>query len=623
MGYTNIEFKDGMVLKEDHLNHLQDGVHKSVGNLEDFELFVDGTIIEKEGQHTDISNMFDFDYTTGTIYDGSSSKNSVFMTTTTVDISNYVGYKIKMTIPVFTTSQGIRPTFYNAILDENNVVLSKVQLDKHPDFSTLKGDYSEYEFIVPERAKYLIAHNFNNKATQDASLSGSYTQGLIVFEGDLDDFSCVAIEIIKEEIGSASEYMLNNPGIGYSLTEFDKDEICDYYAVTNDGEYELASGYGCSSFIPCKGSKEMLITMMQEPDNKYGLAFYDENKVFLSFIPSIVGDKSYVIKKVVIPSNAYYFKTSYFDYETSKNYGEFKAYMFTDNNVYSNGKRPYQTEYIWFSQAVNQSITKFWETDANTVKIDSNFKSTTGVLTLPETYKPSGKKTPLILYCHGFSHYVYYGAWGANDTFLPQKKHWTDMGFAVMDVNGARNNDRKGNFQTGFCPQGMAALKQCVDYVIEHYNVDEQIYIVCGSAGGTSGWNYARVYPKDVRAMVAIATWSKLSKNCYNSNKSLYTEYLGFGNSYDKSKTVGLDPYDSLVTIGDTTYAFSPSIPVLYLYGSADSGDFCQDTLNYVNYLRNAGLPAQTRMYQGLGHEIVSGANEVVDKEIGNWLLMH
>ena len=623
MGYIKNNFKNGQILEEQQLNKMDEGVYKAIDSLQDFLLTTNSAFIEVDGETFDISELFIFNYDEGLQYNGSDFKSSVFITVTTIDIEQYVGYKIKMTIPNFTTSQGIAPTMYNTILDSNGNVLYKVQLKKHSSSNTIKGEWGECEFIVPNGAKQLIAHSFNNKSTVDASLSGSYENGLIILDGNLSDFYCTATEIIKTEVGENENYKLENPGVGYTLTDFDFSEICDYYAIKNDGSYELANGLGCSSFIPCMGSNEMLMTVIQGNYPSYGTAFYDNEYKLISFVPSLNGATSSVMMKISIPKNAAYFKTTYFDYDNAKIYGSFKLYMFTNNNIYVNGKRPYQSDYIFFSQAINQSITKFWETDANIVNIDSNFKSTTGVLTLPETYKPVGKKTPLILYCHGFSHYVYYGAWGANDTFLPQKKHWTDMGFAVMDVNGARNNDRKGNFQTGFCPQGMSALKQCVDYVIEHYNVDEQIYIVCGSAGGTSGWNYARVYPKDVRAMVAIATWSKLSKNCYNNNKSLYTEYLGFGSTYDRSKVVGLDPYDSIITINETTYAFSPTIPILYLYGSADGGDFCQDTLNFVNYLRNAGLPAQTRMYQGLGHEIVSGANEVVDKEIGNWLLMH
>lgn len=410
----------------------------------------------------------------------------------------------------------------------------------------------------------------------------------------------------------------------------DGDEVCDYYAINKSGDHVLASGYGCTSYIDCYGCGTMDITLMQKTSSiNYGLAFYDADKKFISFVASKVGSENKgVITTVEIPANASYFRASYFDYASQKNYGEFSCTLTYDTAIVSrDGKRKYQDGFIYFSQRVNQSVTKYWSTDQN-VANDGNIKVTTGVLALPTTYKNTGRKTPLILYAHGLSHYVYYGTWGNTDTFRTQKQHWLDMGFAVMDCNGARDNNRAGQFASGICPQGINAYKLCVEYIQQHYNVSDDIFIVAGSAGGAVGWNYLSMYGSTVKAAVFIAAWTNMQANAWNAGgqSKLYKEYLGFNDTstYEVDKTVGFDPTLKIVTIDNKKYCFDyHDTPLYALYGSEDPGAFIGHIKTMFTALRNAGATAQIRMINGVGHEIVSGANMVVDTEIGNWLLSH
>lgn len=415
-------------------------------------------------------------------------------------------------------------------------------------------------------------------------------------------------------------------------TEYlDGDEICDYYAIKSNGEAVLASGYGCSSFINCYGCTSINITLMQlTASSSYGLAFYDENKQFLSFVPSLVGsEKASVLREVEVPEGAHYFKASFFNYEQQKEYGSFSCTLVFDaNETIKNGKRPYQDGYIFFSQRVNQSITRYWETD-EAVKNTGEYKVTTGVLALPKTYSQTGKKTPLIVYAHGLSHYVYYGAWGNTDAFREQKQHWLDMGFAVMDCNGARDNNRAGQFASGICPQGVNAYKQCVDYVVEHYNVDREIYLIGGSCGGAIAWNYLSMYGSSVKAAVMISVWADSEFNAWGGGgaqtRKLFVEYLGFNdtNTYEVDKTIGFDQKYRIITIGNKDYCFMPhNVPIYGLYGGTETS-LVDPMKKTFAALRNAGASAQIRGVAGCGHEIVSGANIVVDAEIGNWFLSH
>ena len=411
----------------------------------------------------------------------------------------------------------------------------------------------------------------------------------------------------------------------------DGDEICDYYAINNLGVAVLADGFGCTSFIPCHGALSLKYTNMQLTASKnYGLSFYDSSKTFISYVPSLVGaNMSSVEETVTVPDNAYYFKATYFNYQTQVTVGEFRCEMtFKDDSLYTtDGKRPYQDGFIYFSQKVNQSITKYWET-AETPQNDATYKVTTGVIALPKTYKQTGRKTPLILYAHGLSHYVYYGTWGNTDTFRQQKQHWLDMGFAVMDCNGARDNNRKGQFASGICPQGVNAYKLCVEYILKNYNIDPEIFVVAGSAGGAIGWNYLSMYGQTVKAAVFISAYANLKTDAYGggNQKNLYVEYLGFNNAstYEVDKTIGFDPALKLITINGTKYCFDYyHTPIYGLYGSHDTYSLITSHKNMFAALRNAGATAQLRKIEGVGHEIVSGANIIVDAEVGNWLLSH
>lgn len=438
----------------------------------------------------------------------------------------------------------------------------------------------------------------------------------------------ISVETNKTVVNN--EYIVNVDGTkDWYVSELNGDEVCDYYAINNKGEHVLVTGYGCTSYIDCYGCGEMQITMMQgKTSSNYGLAFYDENKVFISFVPNLVGSEiASVLQTVAIPENAHYFRASFFNYAQQKTYGEFSCTLIYKNGLLSNeGKRPYQDGYIFFSQRVNQDITKYWET-AEVVQHGENYKVTTGVVTLPKTYSQTGKKTPLIVYAHGLSHYVYYGAWGNTETFREQKQHWLDMGFAVMDCNGARDSDRKGQFASGICPQGTNAYRQCVEYITKHYNVDPEIFIVAGSAGGALGWNYLSMFGNTVKAAVFISAWADLEFNAWTNggSKALFTEFFGFNNTstYEVDKTIGFDQKYRIVTIGNKDYCFMPyNVPIYGIYGGTETS-LVDPMKKTFSALRNAGANARIRGIAGCGHEIVSGANIVVDTEIGNWLLSH
>ena len=500
---------------------------------------------------------------------------------------------------------------------EIDSILTDVKNGVKPRLDSLEGEASNTKNTIKE-----LQDSKQDKIEDLTSIREGATKG------------ATAIQEVKtingESIVGPGDIKVKGGDSGLVKVTLNGDEVCDYYAINKSGEHVLASGYGCTSYIDCYGCGTMDITLIQTTSSiNYGLAFYDESKKFISFVSSKVGsEKKGVMTTVTIPENAHYFRATYFNFENQKTYGDFSCALTYDNSIVSaDGKRKYQDGFIYFSQRVNQSVTPYWNTD-EAVANTGEMKVTTGVLALPTTYKNTGRKTPLILYAHGLSHYVYYGAWGNTDTFREQKQHWLDMGFAVMDCNGARDNNRAGQFASGICPQGINAYKLCVEYIQQHYNVSDDIFIVAGSAGGAVGWNYLANYGKHVKAAVFIAAWTDMKSSAFTSGgqSKLYKEYLGFEDTstYEVDKTIGFDPTLKIVTIDNKKYCFDyHDTPLYALYGSEDPGAFIGHIKTMFTALRNAGATAQIRMINGVGHEIVSGANMVVDTEIGNWLLSH
>lgn len=255
--------------------------------------------------------------------------------------------------------------------------------------------------------------------------------------------------------------------------------------------------------------------------------------------------------------------------------------------------------------------------------MDLDEELTTGVLALPESYTPNGRPTPLIIYFHGFSHGVWYGTWGATDNFRTQKQHWLDRGFAVMDCNGGRNNNKVVHYTSGGSRQYVDGYRKCFEYVREYYNIEPNAYIVAGSAGGIAGINYAFWYP-DVKAMCLLSAWSDLFTCSWGQNvKDTIVEYLGFANStdYEPDKTIGFDPALRIMTVGGQEYLPALRVPTLALIGSTESSHVLYTALfRFINALRNAGNTATIRIIEDATHtQIVSGGVSFIDDEVANW----
>jgi hypothetical protein len=252
-------------------------------------------------------------------------------------------------------------------------------------------------------------------------------------------------------------------------------------------------------------------------------------------------------------------------------------------------------------------------------------KDTNSVLLLPDNYDPNGEPVPIIMYFHGLSHYVYYNNWGANADFRTQKAQWAAQGFAVIDCNGARTNNRTGNYTSGGSLQYCDGYHKTFEYVKKHYNVEPYCHVICASAGGIAGINYSYWF-NDVKSLLMLSAWTSLRYNSYANNiKDTMIEYLGcdFSDGYDatEDKTIGFDPYLRIIDVDGLKYLPSLKVPAKAMIGSTEANNHIWGRLNdFVGALRNAGQSVSLRVVDGATHkDICSSAILALNTEYANW----
>lgn len=388
------------------------------------------------------------------------------------------------------------------------------------------------------------------------------------------------------------------------------------------GDSSDSSLQGATGYVYCHRASEIYLRMTEGVgQGTSGLAFYDESKTFIMGYPRLEGPLDSVDTIIAVPQNAYYFRTSYYSYEY-KRYGAFHCGFripVSEMGQY----RPYQGGYINFRVYVNNAVPTWWSTD-NTMQDSEDMKGSCGVLLLPETYTPTGKPTPLLMYCHGKSRNVTYTQWGLNNAdFLAQKQRFADNGFAVFDVNGQRDNN--GNaINTSGMPQAVSAYRKAFEYIIEHYNVEHDVHIVGSSMGGAMALNYCYTY-SNVKALALIGAWTDIYNCSWLQNvRDPFVECLGFTGTeeYEESKVMGYDPGKRILTINGAETIPSFKCPVRLWIGSGDVntmyGKFAIN--HFIPALVRGGNFATIRQIEGLGHEIVAGGSEIVDNEIALWL---
>lgn len=406
------------------------------------------------------------------------------------------------------------------------------------------------------------------------------------------------------------------------------DDICEGFAIDKFGNPQTHSSFGCTSFISCKGAKKMSITRIvtSSSPGEYGLAFYDEGKGFLSFVPSMAGSNGFELSEISIPNDAVWFKATYWNYDKSLMYGSFSCEVESADVV--NNKRPYQDGMIFFSKAINQSCDKWWNNSSyDEPSLPYTPKATTGVLMLPNSYRSNGTPTKIIMYCHGFGSWVNYGHWGkkdgdAQDDYLRQKENWLNMGFAVMDCNGAKDTfagSGANNFATA--PQNASAYIKCFEFIREHYNVEDKFYIVGASMGGQPCLQICYSYPNMIKACGLLSPHCSCVHWFETSPPTPAIEMYGGSLDYESypERFVGYFHDWRILTI-DNKPTIPSFPPTKLIYTTSDPSDRQAQMVAFITALRNGGNVANMRRLTNITHaKVASGGVIELDEEIGNF----
>lgn len=419
--------------------------------------------------------------------------------------------------------------------------------------------------------------------------------------------------ILSSDSGNFKCDVINYNEIIYE--ELTGDELCNYYTIDNDGVIQDSDSYSRTSLYICDGCISMDVTIQRSSEKGNAIAFYDKNSGFIASYPIYdVNNKTDCnLVNISIPSSAYYCGLVYPSYKTRKE--DFKCILYSNKKA---GKRKYRDVPLFFSKEINQNPHTYW--DVNSQELPQDKKDvTTGVIMLPKNYTDDGNPVPIIMYCHGASHYVYYGKWGATDTFLEQKKHWIEKGFAVMDCNGPRDSNKTNITGLGSY-SSVEGYYKCWLYVKEHYNVEDKFCLIGGSAGCLNALNLAFWHSNEIKAFIILS--GVTNTEIQTPFNTTLLEQFGVS-EYDEEKMKGLNPIKRIINLQDREIIPYIPIPIYAIIGSLEESSYNSiwENLNkFISACRNSNQTASITVLDNLDHsDVVSGANNVVDSIVSNY----
>lgn len=420
--------------------------------------------------------------------------------------------------------------------------------------------------------------------------------------------------------------------------ELDNSFICAYGGIKSNGlvvTKTTGSIYGATTYIHCGDAPVIVVRMMIETTNSgYGLAFYDENRTVIQFIANNKGVAlSSELREIEVPSNAVYFRTTYFSFNHLGNQEDFYALIPHRGKYFSAGKKAYQEGHINYSTFVNQAVANVTDTSA-TVQDVPRLKASTCVLFLPKNYTPIGMPTPSVILCMGANGYLTQEDFRGNETtWMMFINLLLDAGYAVIGCQGAYDNIGKPVKPSG-APQAVRAHHQAFTWAKRHYNLAEKTNYCGGSMGGLIAMNAPLLFNNEINSISLIAGmvntggygWAQDS-----TAKAQIAELYGFSSSttYEASKVGNYDPMKRVKTLSSTNYVLHPFPPTKMWHGKADETlSNYSDNQKYVTALLNSGMIAEMRLIDGCKHALARGVYQdsngeyvtIAAEEIISWL---
>jgi hypothetical protein len=295
---------------------------------------------------------------------------------------------------------------------------------------------------------------------------------------------------------------------------------------------------------------------------------------------------------------------------------------------YPSQKKKRTSEFIRFTVPINLGWPDTTATGTDNAD-PANMTDLMCILTLPKTYTPGGKKTPLIMYCHGASCRITETSWYSNGTegegadFLKMIRKFTAAGYAVFDVNNTR--DMAGGFPDWGSLPLMSAYIKAWEYIKFNYNVEDRLFLLSASMGTPANLNMMKWYKGDIIASIINAPRAMGIKDRWTeslSDETIKKYLVSWGLEPDSilddptyvvptkesvftqavdARFRGFYHHENLTEINGTKYIFEKFPPVKVFIGQNDSS-FLDDQREYFAALQNFGNFISTREIAGIAH---------------------
>lgn len=260
-------------------------------------------------------------------------------------------------------------------------------------------------------------------------------------------------------------------------------------------------------------------------------------------------------------------------------------------------------------------ILKVYTTDGNIYK-QNNVKdyiynpTLEYALKLPEGYHPTGKKTKMIVCCHGLSSVVTESSWGAKTVATK----FVNVGYAVMDVNQITTQD--------WCnPALIKKFIAALNHIVQNYNV-EPVFIYGYSMGSLIGLCLSVTIPGikanvisgirlDFEARYAEATASE---------KAIIDANLGFTNGYDAFLVSGwCKTAISCTDVDNNKICPSQFPPTSFIYGTTDTPTKVE-SLAKIDEIKRGGTVCISKEYTGNHSDVCNLSAGTSFEDAAAWL---
>lgn len=231
-------------------------------------------------------------------------------------------------------------------------------------------------------------------------------------------------------------------------------------------------------------------------------------------------------------------------------------------------------------------------------------------LKLPEGYRPTGKKTKMIICCHGLSSTVTDSSWGANTVATK----FVNAGYAVMDVNQVTTQDW---CNPALIKKYIAALKD----IVQKYNV-EPVFVYGYSMGSLIGLCLSATIP-GIKANVISGIrldFAARYAEATAEQKAIIDENLGFTNGYDAFIASGWCKTAISCTDADNNKICPSQFPpTSFIYGTTDTLTKVE-SLAKIDEIRRGGTVCISKEYTGDHSSVCSLSAGTSFDDAAEWL---